>query len=649
MGRAQLIAILLAGAHAAMGGVSIPRGLVVEGMPESPPELPSDLVPYLTYDRAIFQDWDPVRRDVLVTTRARATAQLYAVRIPGGARIRLTALSDPVASASFDPADRRRVVFLRDQDGDECFQLYSLDRRRDSIRALTAGSSRTTSARWAPQGGRLLYTSDSADGQMTCLRVIDLNRPDQPRRIADLPGSGWMVLDWSPSTDRALAAHAISSRECPLYLVDLNSGAWTRLDPSPEDRTFTGDGRFTKDGVHAVVATDRDSEFRHLERVNLLDGSWRRFGPDLQGDVEDLNLSPDGSRLAVVFNLDGVSVLRLLRLADGGQEPLPRLPPGVITGLKWHSNNRDLGFTLETARAPAAAYSVDTRLQTVTPWTGIGRLAFRPARAVPEEVRVAGFDGLELSGFLYRPESKGSAARQPVLILLHGGPEAQARPVYLGRWNYVVEKLGVAILCPNVRGSSGYGQRFLGLDDGIKREDAVRDVGAFLDWIGSQPGLDAARVGVYGASYGGYLALASLACHGDRLRCGIDLMGIASLPEFLKSTAPYRRDLRRGEYGDERDPAVAAFLERISPIHQVKTIRQPVLVAHGRNDPRIPVTGAEELARALLAQGNVVESIFAAQEGHGFAWKADSDFLFLEITDFLRRHLVGSAPARSFP
>ena len=260
--------------------------------------------------------------------------------------------------------------------------------------------------------------------------------------------------------------------------------------------------------------------------------------------------------------------------------------------------------------------------------------------AEAELVRTKSFDGLDVSGFLYRPDAKRFPGPRPVVVQIHGGPEGQSRPQYLRSWNYLVQELGIAVLLPNVRGSEGSGKGFLSLDNGMRREDSVRDIGAFLDWIERDRGLDAGRVAVYGGSYGGYMVLASMIRFGDRLRCGVDVVGISNFRTFLKNTQDYRRDLRRAEYGDERDPGMAEYLEQISPLGQASKIRKPLLVVQGRNDPRVPVTESEQMVGAIRAQGGTVWYLMAKDEGHGFAKKSNQDFLFLTFVEFLKRYLI---------
>jgi dipeptidyl aminopeptidase/acylaminoacyl peptidase len=369
------------------------------------------------------------------------------------------------------------------------------------------------------------------------------------------------------------------------------------------------------------------------------------LGPAFDADVESFDLSADGRTLACFVNEEGSSVLHLLNPLTGVEERRVSLPAGVAAGLRWHPRRREIAFTLASSSSPGDVYSVSQRGR-VTRWTRSASGHLRPENfRTPTLVRVRSFDGLPLSGFLYPPDPQRFPGPRPVLMIVHGGPESQSRPGFQSRWNYLLEELGVALLYPNVRGSAGYGKRLLTLDNGVRREDAVRDVGVFLDWLAREPRLDRQRVAAYGASYGGYLVLASAAHFGERLRCAIDrcaidVVGISSFPTFLKNTQDYRSDLRRAEYGDERDPVMAEFLHRISPLTQAHRIRTPLLIGQGKNDPRVPVTESEQMVRALRAQGGEVWYVLAKDEGRGFARKRNSDFLFLTMVQFLQTHLL---------
>jgi dipeptidyl aminopeptidase/acylaminoacyl peptidase len=256
---------------------------------------------------------------------------------------------------------------------------------------------------------------------------------------------------------------------------------------------------------------------------------------------------------------------------------------------------------------------------------------------VPQRISYKSFDGREIPAYVYKPRG---AKKAPVVISIHGGPEGQYQPFFTPLTQYWVSDVGLAVIAPNVRGSTGYGKTYVALDNAEKREDSVKDIGALLDWIAAQPDLDASRVAVLGGSYGGYMVLASLVHFGDRIKAGVDIVGIANFVTFLEKTSGYRVDLRRVEYGDERDPKMRAVFERISPANHADKIRSALMVAHGRNDPRVPFSEAEQIAAKVRAQGRPVWTVYADNEGHGFARKENRDYLNAAMTLFLKKTLL---------
>jgi dipeptidyl aminopeptidase/acylaminoacyl peptidase len=295
---------------------------------------------------------------------------------------------------------------------------------------------------------------------------------------------------------------------------------------------------------------------------------------------------------------------------------------------------------MESARSTADAYSLDVTTGKVDRWT-MSETGGLVATNLNEQqlVRWKSFDGRTISGFLYRPAAKFNGKR-PVIIDIHGGPEGQSRPSFQGSYNYFLNELGVAVIYPNVRGSTGYGKTFLSLDNGFKREDSYKDIGALLDWIKTRPDLDADRVMVTGGSYGGHMTLAVATYYPDRIACALAYVGPSNLVTFLENTSAYRRDLRRVEYGDERDPKMREFLTRIAPANNVQKIRKPLFVVAGANDPRVPVTESEQMVKAVRGHGTPVWYLMAKDEGHGFAKKKNNDYLLYSTILFAREYLL---------
>lgn len=639
--RSMLLAASLAITSMLSMTAQVPENLVVEGVPAITPELRKDVGRYLEFRAAAFNSWHPQRREMLLSTRFADSTQLHLVKTPGGARRQLTFFSDPVAGGSFEPKTGDYLVFSQDTGGGEFFQLYRYDLADGKVTLLTDGKARNSGGTWANGGGRFAYTSTRRNGEDTDLYVITPATPSSDKLMLQLSAGGWRVSDWSPDNATILLTEYVSINESHLWSFDLQSSLLERVTPKTGEKISWTGASFAKDGRSLFVTSDQGSEFQRLCRYDLKSHQLTPLTPNLKWDVESFDLSPDGKTLAFVSNEDGVSVLHLLDAKSGRELRTPKLPLGVITGLEWHENNRDLGFTLSSARSPADVYSLDVRKGTLERWTesetgGLNAQTF----IEPELIKLKSFDGLDISAFVYRPDARKFPGKRPAIISIHGGPESQSRPIFQARNNYYLNELGVALVVPNVRGSDGYGKTFLTLDNGFKREDSVKDIGAVIDWIRKDAALDGERIAVMGGSYGGYMTLASMVHFNDRLRCGVDVVGISSFITFLKNTQDYRRDLRRVEYGDERDPAMAAHLEKISPLTSVKKIGKPLFVVQGRNDPRVPVTEAEQMVKAIRENGGQAWYLMAKDEGHGFAKKKNADFQLISTILFYQEHLL---------
>ena len=619
----------------------VPDNLVADGVPVPSPELKADAGRDLEFRSARFNSWHPTKRELIISTRFAETAQMHGVRMPGGARRQLTFSGEPVRGGAWQPRQGRYIVFAQDQGGGEFYQYYRLDPDQGRITLLTDGKSRNGGARFTRSGSRLAYTSTRRTGRDNDVYVINPAEPMSDRLLCALNGGGWAVADWSADESRLLLLEVISANQSRVYLLEVKSGAKELLTPDEGEPVAYGNPRFARDGRRVYFTSDKGTEFRQLVELHLKSGRQRSLTANIPWSIDEFELSPDGKTIAFITNEDGVGRLHLIDAASGKARREPKLPLGIPSGVTWHENSREIAFNFTSARSPTDVYSFDTKSGRLERWTesetgGIPVASF----AEPEFIKLKSFDGLQVSGFLYRPDARKFAGKRPVILDIHGGPESQARPVFQGRHDYYLNELGVAVLYPNVRGSDGYGKTFLRLDNGFKREDAVRDIGAFLDYIARDPALDADRVAVMGGSYGGYMTLACLTHYGDRLRCGIDSVGISSFLTFLKNTQDYRRDLRRVEYGDERDPAMGEFLRRISPLTNVEKIRKPLFVVQGRNDPRVPVTEAEQIVRAVRDRGGTAWYLMAKDEGHGFHKKKNVDFQFLATIQFCREHLL---------
>ena len=616
--------------------VSPSPNLHTEGVPPIPAALMEDLDHYNNIRAAGLLDWHPTKREMLISTRFADVPQIHRVATPGGARTQLTFFPDRTGSAQYRPGGDV-FVFSKDTGGGEFFQLYKFDMRSSAIALLTDGHSRNTSPVWSRNGSLLAYSSTLRNGRDTDIYVVNPDDPQSARKVLEVEGGGWFAGAWSTDGQKIVVEDRRSVHDSSLYLVDVATGAKELLT---REQGSYGNVQFAANGKGLYLTTDRGSEFERVAFLDLATHELTFLRPGQKWDAGELSLSEDGKRLAYVLNEDGFSRLVVIDTTTGQDMTLPAAPRGVISGLRWHRNGRDLGFSLSAAHQPADVYSMDVAKGTVERWTesetgGSNVQTF----SEPELIHWKSFDGRMISGFLYLPPKRFEGPR-PVIVNIHGGPEGQSLPNFIGRNNYYIGELGVAMIYPNVRGSSGYGKTFLALDNGLKREDSVKDIGALLDWIASDARLDAKHILVTGGSYGGYMTLASAFHFNDRLCCTVDVVGISNFVSFFERTSPYRRDLRRVEYGDERDPKIRGFFEEMAPLNHASEISTPMFIVAGRNDPRVPAHEGEQMAAAIRKNGAPVWYLIADDEGHGFAKRKNQDYQFAATVMFVKEFLL---------
>ena len=633
-----LLCGLLSPGYAAEPVLPVPANLTAEEIPAIPSSLMEQIAPYTEFRTASLIDWHPVRREILISTRFGQAPQIHRVTQPGGARTQLTFYADRVAGGRYRP-DGGSFLFSKDIGGGEWFQIYSYDTGAGRATLLTDGKSRNTYPVWSRDGAHFAYASTRRNGRDTDIYLADPAKPREARMILEADSGGWAPEDFSPDGKSLAVVRRKSAYESALFLADTASGNKTPLSPQQSGVSYHH-ARFLPDGKSVYLITNQDSDFERLARMDVATHQVTILRPELKWDVTSFDLTRDGRRLAYIVNENGSDTLHVMETASGKEVALPKLPYGSIGDVRWHSNGRDLGFTIASARTPSDVYSIDLSTGKLARWTesetgGLDASQF----SEPELIQWKSFDGRTISGFLYQPP-KRFPRPHPVIVNIHGGPEGQFQPGYLGTANYLLNELGTALIFPNVRGSAGYGKTFLNLDNGRRREDSVKDIGALLDWIGTRSDLDSKRVMATGGSYGGYMTLASMTHFNDRFRCAVDVVGISNWITFLEHTEAYRRDLRRIEYGDERDPEMRAFLESVSPMRQVGNITKPMFIVAGRNDPRVPYTEGQQMTAAMRAHGVPVWYLLAADEGHGFAKKSNRDFQFAATVLFIRKHLL---------
>jgi dipeptidyl aminopeptidase/acylaminoacyl peptidase len=640
----QLIVVLgiLAISTAAIAQTELkkPAAIQTEDVPPIPAEFAARLSQYQNTRSASFHGWSPDGKGVLIATRFANSSQLHRVYEPGGRREQITFFDEPVRGVFVPKATDGAILLSMSQGGSENDQIYLLDSAKFTTTLLTDGKSKNDLESVRPDGQQIIFASNRRNGRDTDLFIADPRKPGSEKVLLETKNEFWIVGDWSKDGKSVLLSRYVSINEGYPAIIDVQTGNRRDIPLPTKDKAAIGAFKFTADGNKAFIACDADSECKRLGLVDIEAGKYQWLTTDIKWDVSSIEVDKDHGNAVFTVNADGVSQLYLLESQASGEWKRRELqiPIGIVGSLDFSPDGKHLGFTLARPDAPADAYSIELSSGKLTRWTYSEVGGLNPASFVTaERIRFKSFDDREIPGWYYKPKSASRDKKAPVLINIHGGPESQAQPFFSGTTQFYLDELGVAVIYPNVRGSAGYGKTYLKLDNAEKREDSVKDIGALLDWIAKQPELDASRVAVTGGSYGGFMVLSSLTHFGDRLKAGVDVVGICNFSTFLKNTSPYRVDLRRAEYGDERDEKMRAVFERISPANQADKIVSALLVCHGRNDPRVPFSEAEQIAAKVRGNGRTVWTVFADNEGHGFAKKDNADYFRAVEASFIKK------------
>jgi dipeptidyl aminopeptidase/acylaminoacyl peptidase len=639
------------------GGVlEPPPALKLSGVESVPQTLVNAVGGYANFRGVGVVDWQPQGHGLLVVSLREGRLQLHQLDTAGAPLRPLTRASEPTRNGAYVPAQPNYIVFERDTGGDEAARLYRLDVTSGIETALTEPDRRYALGPFNQTGTAFFANSvplDRSTGGSTLERTksvvtTEILRIDpiasSSRPIASLPGTGWIVSDISVDERTLLLIRFRSATDGELWALEIGQSAPKRLLPREGDpAAHFSRALFAFDGSIFAV-TDRASEFRQLTRFEPRSGRLEIVTEDIPWDVDRLNASVDRRLFAIVTNEGGLGVARTVDAESRRVAAVPAPVGASVTAVHLSPDARQLALAFSSSSSPSSVSVVELATRSTTPWAGADTAGIDTSRfGATAVMNWQSFDGRRVAGLITRPDATRFRGKRPVLVNIHGGPEGQAKLGFLGRENYLVNELGIVVIEPNVRGSSGFGKSFLALDDGRKREDAVRDIGSLLDWIAAQPDLDGSRVAVYGGSYGGYMVHAVAVHYSARIRAAIAVVGISHFVSFLEHTETYRRDLRRSEYGDERDPQMRVFLENISPLVNAQRIKVPLFVLHGRNDPRVPVAEAEQIVRTVSANGVPVWSMIADNEGHGFSKKENADYAFFARVLFLRRYLLGGA------
>ncbi|NNE43604.1 MAG: S9 family peptidase [Gemmatimonadetes bacterium] len=640
------VALVTGGARADVREVG---QLVLDGIPEIPDRIKEKTAQYQNVRSASFADWAP-DGGVLISTRFGETSQLHHVAEPGGARRQLTFYKDAVASASYGKS-ADWFLFNKDFGGNEASQIFRFNLKTGDETLLTDGENQNGSPLWSNAEDRIAWRSTARNSRDHDIWVMDPTDPESKHIGVEVEGY-WFPLDWSPDDKKLLVGNYVSAALSFLWVVDLESGERTPVgrQGTEDDPIAYAGGVFDASGKGVYFISDEGAEHRRLRWTEPGSTDFKEITDDIDWSVIGITPDEDRKRMAFLVN-EGGSYRAYMLNAKSGKYRALNTPLGLLTGLSFSPDGDHLSMAINSPASPSDVYSLNLKNEELTRWTqsevgGLDTENFVTSEIIhyPTFDKDENGDTRMIPAFIYRPRGEGPF---PVVVRIHGGPESQAQAWFSYTSQYEANELGCAVIYPNVRGSSGFGKTYLQLDNGFKREDSVKDIGALLDWIAEQPDLDETRVGVTGGSYGGYMVLACMMHYSDRLKCGIESVGISNFVTFLENTADYRRDLRRVEYGDERDPEMYEFLQKISPTNNVDLMEVPLMVIQGANDPRVPASEAEQIVEAVRAKGKNAWYMLAKDEGHGFRKKSNRDWSLWATALFWETYLLGDGTEMS--
>lgn len=617
------------------------ENLITENIAEIPKELANQVKKYSESRGAALAGIHPTKNEIIISTRFGSTAQLHRVSQPLGTRTQISFFDEPVSGASYEPLKGEYLVYSKDVGGNEFGQLYKLDLKTLQSKLLTdGGRSQNGGVTWRKDGKGFYYSSTKRNGGDRDIYYMDPNNPKSGKLILQVKGGGWGISDISKDGKTLLIGEYVSANESHIWLLETESGKLSEVTDRKSKSIIQTDAHFSNSNDEIWFVTDKDNEFGRLATMNLTTKKVNYHTSKINWNVESYNLSEDKKTIVFITNEAGLNKMYLMNTADKSFSAVKNIPIGLIGGANFTKDKLAVFFTQSTAQSASDVYKLNLKTGVIQRWTEseLGEMQTSDM-SVPKFIEWKSFDNLKISGFYY-PASAKFTGKRPVIINIHGGPESQSMASFLGPNNYYTNEMGIAIIYPNVRGSSGFGKTFIAKDNGVLREDSVKDIGALLDWIAQQPELDKDRIMIMGGSYGGYMTLATAFHYADRIKCSVDIVGISNFNTFLKNTEEYRRDLRRVEYGDERIPEMAAFFDKMAPLNNIDKIKKPMFIIQGTNDPRVPVTEATQMRDKLKAQGNTVWYLEAKDEGHGFKKKSNVDFQRLAVIRYMQEYLI---------
>ena len=618
--------------------------MILEDVPEIPEDISTRIQQYQNTRSASFADWLPNDDGILIATRFGNTSQLHTVNSPGGARNQITFFDEPVTNGSFSPSSAYNgFLFTKDIGGNEFDQIYWYDMNTRNAEMLSDGASRNFGMSWSNKGDQFAFTSSRRNKMDFDIYISDMKSPKVATLKVDRGSGYWVAVDWSPDDRKLIVIQYLSSTKSNSYILDLKTEGLTQINDAKTEAVFLASG-WDKTGKKIYATTNMGREFNTLVQYDVSSKKIEYITDDIPWDIDEFTTNTSRTKAAFTVNENGFSQLYVMDIATNAYKKVPNLPVGQINAIKFKPSKAELAMVLNSTETPGDVYALNLNSLKMTRWTtsevgGLDTSLFPK----PELINFETFDKVDgkirtIPAFVYKPLNVEGPL--PVMISIHGGPEGQHTPSFSSFYAFLANEMGIAIIAPNVRGSAGYGKTFLKLDNGFNREDSVKDIGKLIEWIENNPDFDKDKVAVFGGSYGGYMVLSSMYNFSDKLKCGVDIVGISNFVTFLENTEAYRRDLRRAEYGDERDPEMRTYLESISPTNHVTEFKSPLFVIQGANDPRVPASESEQMVKSIRENNGKVWYMLAKDEGHGFRKKENSDRMTEAVAVFLQEHLL---------
>lgn len=590
--------------------------LYMENVPEAPADIKASWQPYHDARGSGFDGFD-ADGEIYYSMRPNRTdpVQVHRTAEPGVIGKIVTNDPEGLSNATPRPGHNDEFMFVDDINGDEFQQLF-LQKPDGTITQLTETGTRNRGAWFTADGKTLVWTRTKSGSFDHTVMMMNPDDPDSVREVYTHTASNY-AYDLSPDGKTMLMGRYKSRSESEFHLLNMETGEVSEVHPTDHPISYGG-AAFSADGKSLILVTNEGAEFTYLANLDLTTNTITPITDKAKWDVETFALSGDRSRLAYSKNEDGISKLYVMDLKTGKPLPAPDLPYGIVSGLTFDDSGKKLGFSFNESTNLGAPHTWDIETGTLTRWVENDLGGLSPENFVaPELIHYPNKNGDMIPAFVYKPADASPDNPSPVIVHFHGGPESQTRPYFDKNLQYFVNELGATVIRPNIRGSAGYGKTYVSLDDNENRMKSVEDAGDLFTWIEKQNDLNGDKIAVMGTSYGGFMSLAAATYYPDKIVGAIDDVGISNFVTFLENTEGYRRDLRRVEYGDERNPAMRDWLNRISPLTNADKIEDPLMVIQGANDPRVPMSEAEQIVQKVRENGKDVWYMLG-DEGHGF-------------------------------